>query len=205
MLALRLGCIAALVLVPSLSRGATSQAEPDTAPLRRPAHRSIEVQALTYAQMLPRHMFGVDAAWVLGTEQFQLRVGAVVAAARPFDIGAYEVTNVMEAGQLDVCAAKQVQRHRIRMCIGGQGGAWQHRWEGQRVEWDVTPWAAGTLESDYRIEVSRRVGILFGVGVTVPVVGPQFQGNDELGRSSPLVFVGPVAGSLTLGAAFRLL
>ena len=90
------------------------------------------------------------------------------------------------------------------MCIGGQGGAMFHRWRDMNEpHHGATPWFAGTLGGDYRYAITERVGVLFGVGVVVPVVGPYFTGRNNDGVASPLIFPGPVAGTLTLGTSIR--
>ena len=69
----------------------------------------------------------------------------------------------------------------------------------------ATPYVAGALKGDYTVSITRMFGLMFGVSVTVPVVGPEFRAQSENGQWSPLVFPGPVTGILTLGASFRLL
>jgi hypothetical protein len=64
---------------------------------------------------------------------------------------------------------------------------------------------AGTLKADYRLGLTDRVGVMFGVGVTVPVVGPSFRGQDQMGRPTPLIIPGPVGGFITLGTSFLIL
>jgi hypothetical protein len=167
-------------------------------------YRAVEVQGLVITQLLPRPGFGVDGAFVLGTSVFQLRLGALLAGSPGFRLGSGKIANILGAGQVDMCVAKNVVQHQIRMCMGGQGGAMAHRWiDFPRPGRDVTPWAAGTLKADYRLALGERFGILGGVGVIVPVVGPSFRASDELGAPSPLILPGPVAGFVSLGTSWR--
>lgn len=169
----------------------------------RPRYQAVDAQALVTTELLPTRFFGLDAAYVVGTENFQLRVGGLVAGARAFRLGTGKVSNAMELGQLDLCAAKRVYRHRIRMCAGGQAGVMQHRWVGiEPPGKKSTPYVAGALKGDYRYAFTRRLGLLVGVGVSIPVVGPSFRGKDAYGRPGPSLIPGPMAGSLRVGASF---
>ena len=168
-----------------------------------PRYQGVDVSALVTTELLPSNMFGIDVAYAVGNETFQARFGAVIAGGRAFDVGAGRVSNAMQAAQLDLCAAKGVVRHRIRMCVGGQAGAMQHRWLDVNPGRKLTPYAAGTLRGDYRYSFTPRVGLLFGVGVSVPMVGPRFIVRDDLGqRSGQQILPGPIAGTMTLGASF---
>lgn len=170
---------------------------------RRPEHQAIEIQPLVIAELLPKPTFGVDIAYSVGTETFQARIGAIFAGSPAFALGPGSVANVMQFGQLDLCAAKGVFQHRIRMCVGGQAGAWQHIWRGfSNPGRTLSPWVAGTLRGDYLYSFTERFGLMFGVGVSVPVVGPSFRGVDDYGVRSPVIIPGPVAGSLSVGTSF---
>lgn len=179
-------------------------ATPSPMPARRVMHQ-VEVQGVAAAQLLPNTYFGGDAAWVIGGDTFGARFGAQVLGGRGFRLGDGKISNTLAVATLDACGSRQVFRHRVRMCVGGQGGMMVHDWEGyDRPGRKATPWVAGALKGDYRYSVSERIGIMFGVGVTLPVVGPEFRATDARGHMSPLVFPGPVTGMLTLGASFRL-
>ena len=167
-------------------------------------YRAAEVQALVVTQLLPRPGFGVDGAFVLGTEIFQLRLGGLFAGSPGFRLGPGKIANFLGAGQVDMCVAKNVVQHQIRMCMGGQGGGMAHHWiDFTRPGRRVTPWAAGTLKGDYRLALGEHFGILGGVGVIVPVVGPSFRAYDAYGSPSPLILPGPVAGFVSLGTSWR--
>jgi hypothetical protein len=169
----------------------------------RPRYQGIDVSALVSHQLLPTNFFGLEAAYAVGNETFQARLGAVVSGGRAFDVGAGRVSNAMQVGQVDLCAARGVLRHRIRMCAGAQAGAMQHRWLDVRPGRKLTPYAAGVLRGDYRFSFTPRVGLLLGVGVSVPFVGPRFLVRDELGRRPGQdIFPGPIAATMTLGASF---
>jgi hypothetical protein len=60
------------------------------------------------------------------------------------------------------------------------------------------------MKADYQYMVTRRVGVLFGAGVSIPVVGPSFQGRDQYDRPTTLQIPGPIAGHLRLGASIRI-
>jgi hypothetical protein len=167
-------------------------------------YRAVEVQALAIGQVLPRPMFGVDGAFVLGTQVFQLRLGGLLAGSPGFRIGPGKIANLLAGGQVDMCVAKNVVDHQIRMCIGGQGGGMVHRWiDFTRPGRESTPWAAGTLKGDYRLALGEHFGLLGGVGVIVPIVGPSFRAYDAYGSPSPLVIPGPVGGFVSLGTSWR--
>jgi hypothetical protein len=181
----------------------TSPAPP---PLRRKRDRvrALEVQGLAMTQLLPRPGFGGDVAFAFGHPNFQARVGLMVVGVPPFGLGEGTVANALQVGTLDACAAKQVLDHQIRMCMGGQAGAMAHRWQGYaRPGRDLTVWAGGTLKADYQVLVTKRLAIMGGVGMVIPVVGPTFRAYDAYGSPSSLVFPGPIAGFLSLGTAFR--
>ncbi len=155
-------------------------------------------------QLLPHTFFGGEAAYVIGTEGFQARFGAKLSGGRPFALSQGRIGNVLTTGELDLCGAKTVLRHRVRMCVGGEAGVMAHRWIGfDRPGRSATPYAAGGLKGDYRYSVTDKLGILFGVGASVPVLGPQFVGENSAGLST-IIFPGPVTGMLTLGVSFRL-
>jgi hypothetical protein len=181
---------------------ASKAAAPDPEP-RRIKHE-VEVQGVVAAQLLPNTYFGGDAAWVMGGDTFSARFGVQALGGRGFQLGDGKISNTLAVGTLDACGYRQVFLHRVRMCVGGQAGAMVHDWEGyDRPGRRATPWVAGALKGDYRYSVSERLGLMFGVGVTLPLIGPEFRATSANGRESPLVFPGPVTGMLTLGASFR--
>ncbi len=177
---------------------------PRTRQRRADRVRAIEVQGVVMTQLLPRAGFGGDVAYVFGFPGFQVRAGAQIVGVPSFRLGEGEVANVLQAGTLDLCAAKQVLRHQIRMCVGGQGGGMAHRWKGyERPGRKMTAWAAGTLRGDYQLTLTDHFGVIGGVGVVLPVVGPAFRAVDSYGSYSPMVFPGPMAGFISLGTSFR--
>lgn len=196
--------LGATVLTPSVAVASDTSPSPSTKRQRAVPYRAAEVQALAITQLLPRAAFGFDGAFVLGVPAFQVRVGGIVAGSPGFALGAGRIANVLTAGQLDLCVARNVTAHQIRMCVGGQGGGMVHRWIGyERPGRAITPWAAGTLKGDYRLALGEHFGIVGGVGVIVPVVGPSFRAYDKRGVPSPLVFPGPVAAFLSVGTSWR--
>ncbi|MCX4241425.1 hypothetical protein [Paraliomyxa miuraensis] len=155
-------------------------------------------------QVLPRPGFGADAAFVVGHPNFQARVGAMLVGIPPFRLGEGSIANVLQVGTLDLCAAKQVYQHQIRMCMGGQAGGMAHLWKGYaRPGRDATVWAAGTLKGDYQLRLTSRFGVIGGVGMVLPVVGPSFRAFDAHGSPTPMVFPGPAAAYLSLGTTFH--
>jgi hypothetical protein len=170
----------------------------------RRIHHTIEGEGVVATQLLPHAYFGGDAAYVIGNDTFGARFGGLVLGGRPFALGEGKIGNVLAVATLDGCGSRQVFRHRVRMCVGAQGGAMAHHWIGyDRPGRKATPWVAGALRGDYRYSVTERVGVMFGVSVSLPVIGPEFRARDSSGTESPLVFPGPVTGMLTLGATFR--
>lgn len=187
------------VAAPASASKPTGAAHERTGP-----QQSVEVQGVVSSQMLPKTHFGGDAAYVLGNDTFSARFGGQVLGGRPFDLGEGKMGNVLTAATLDGCGARQVFRHRVRICVGAQGGAMIHRWIGfEHPGRKATPWVAGVLRGDYRYLITERIGVMFGVGVTVPVVGPEFRASSGSRASAQVVFPGPVTGMLTLGASFR--
>jgi hypothetical protein len=199
----------AVALVPAWAgaagpSGADGADDPQPTARRGPAYTALEVQGLVTGEMIPKPFFGLDAAFAIGSESFFLRAGGAFAGAPAFKLSLTEVANTLQYGLVDVCAGKSVYRHRIRMCLGGEAGVWRHIWKSsQRAQRDYTPHVAGSLKADYTYEITRRFGVLFGVGVSIPIIGPSFQGRDQFDRPSPLVIPGPVAGSIRLGALYR--
>jgi hypothetical protein len=172
---------------------------------RRRIHHTVEGQGMVATQLLPHAYFGGEGAYVIGSDTFSARFGGHVLAGRPFALAEGKIGNVLAVASLDGCGSRQVFRHRVRMCVGAEGGAMAHRWIGyDRPGRKATPWVAGVLRGDYRYSVTERLGLMFGVAVTLPVVGPEFRARDSYGKESPLVFPGPVTGMLTLGATFRI-
>jgi hypothetical protein len=168
-------------------------------------YRAIDLQGAVMTHLFPHTHFGFDGAFVIGTERFMARFGAQAFGGRAFELGAGKIGNTLVVGTLDACGAKTVLRHRVRICVGGQAGVMAHRWPGfDKPGRRATPYVAGALKGDYTVSLTERFGLMFGVSVAVPVVGPEFRAEDENGRLSPLVFPGPVTGILTLGASFRL-
>ncbi|MEM7151581.1 MAG: hypothetical protein AAF799_02020 [Myxococcota bacterium] len=166
--------------------------------------RSIELQGVGMTQLLPRPSGGGEVAFSFGFPAFQARVGMQVLGVAPFNVGEAKVSNTLGAATLDLCAAKKVLRHQIRMCVGGQGGGMLHRWSNtDRPGRRATPWGAGTLKGDYQLELTDHFGIIGGVGVVMPLLGPTFRGRDANGSPTPQVFPGPMAGFLSLGTTFR--
>ncbi len=171
---------------------------------RRVKH-GVEAQGVVATQVLPHTFFGGEAVYVLGSDSFSARFGGQVISGRAFEIGDGKIGNLLSVFSIDGCGGRQVFRHRIRMCVGSQAGVMSHRWQGfDRPGRKATPWVAGVLRGDYRYSVTERLGLMFGVGVTLPVIGPEFRATDANGHVSPLVFPGPVTGMLTFGATFGL-
>jgi hypothetical protein len=147
---------------------------------------------------------GGDVAFVFGHPNFQARVGVMAVGVPGFRLGEGEVANLLQVGTLDVCAAKRVLHHQVRMCLGGQAGGMAHRWKGfEEPRRPITVWAGVTLKGDYQIFITKRVGIIGGVGMVIPVVGPTFTATNADGSRAPMVFPGPIAGFLSLGTSFR--
>lgn len=174
----------------------------DTSPQarrKRDRVRALETQGVVMTQLLPRAAFGADLAFVFGHPNFQARVGALVLGVPPWQLGEGKIANVLQVGTLDLCAAKQVLRNQIRMCMGGQAGGMAHRWMGyDRPGRNLTVWAAGTLKGDYQLQLTQHLGLIGSVGMVIPLVGPAFQTE-----GSSLVFPGPMAAFLSLGTSFR--
>jgi hypothetical protein len=174
-------------------------------PRRGPDYMAFDAQGIVHTQLLPKPFFGADLAYVLGNTNFNLRLGALLIGSPAFEFGVGKIANALQAAQMDMCAAQVVLRHRIRMCMGAQGGVMQHRWIGyERPGRKLTPWFGGTLKGDYTLSLTKRLGLLFGVGVVVAIVGPEFHAKDASGHPVPLVFPGPVAGDVSLGLTVRL-
>lgn len=174
---------------------------------RRPIipYKAIETQAIMLGQLLPKPSFGFDGAFVFGTATFQFRLGAIVAGSPAFRLGTGKIANALGVVTGDICVARNVYKHQIRMCMGGQTGGMAHKWIGyERPGRRLTGWTAGTLKGDYRLAITERFGVMAGVGVIIPVVGPSFRAYDQFGAATPLVFPGPVAGTITLGTSFRI-
>lgn len=212
---LALATLACVVAAPAPARAATSstpsvvttssaEVQPQPPRRQRPRVRAVELQGLGMTQLLPRPGVGGDVAFVFGHPNFQARVGAMVVGVPAFQLGVGSVANLLQVGTLDVCAAKRVLHHQIRMCMGGQAGGMAHRWKGfENPGRPMTVWAAGTLKGDYQIFLTKRIGIIGGVGMIIPLAGPTFGGTDQYGSRAPVVFPGPIAGFLSLGTSVR--
>jgi hypothetical protein len=195
------GCLGAALA----SWPADVQAEDGTAPAIGKPYKALELQGAIMTHLFPKTQYGFDGAFVIGTERFMGRFGMQVMGGPAFDLGMGKIGNTLVVGIIDACGAKTVLRHRVRICVGGQGGVLAHRWIGYEVPGRAaTPYVAGALKGDYTVSITKVFGLMFGVSVTVPVVGPEFRAQDKSGQWSPLVFPGPVTGILTLGASFRL-
>ncbi len=180
--------------------------ERDAARTRRRGKRftALEIQGIVTREMVPSTFFGVDGALAIGNDHFYFRAGGAVLGAPSFRLASNDVSNVLAYGLADVCAGKTARRHRLRMCVGAEVGGWAHRWSGYGKPGNrYSPHVAGTLKADYRYAFTDTVGLLLGVGVSIPAMGPQFRGRDQFGRPTPLLIPGPVSGSLRLGASFR--
>ncbi|MBC8069105.1 MAG: hypothetical protein IAG13_12290 [Deltaproteobacteria bacterium] len=172
---------------------------------RRIPYQAVDAQGMVVTQLFPRTHFGGDLAYVIGTETFQARFGGQVAGGRAFNLGPGKVGNTLAVFSLDACGAKKVFRHRVRMCMGGQGGMLAHHWHGyDRPGRKATPYVAGVLKGDYSYFIRESFALMFGVGVSIPVVGPTFRARNSNGALSSLVFPGPVTGVVTVGGSFRL-
>jgi len=126
-----------------------------------------------------------------------------VLGAASFRLASNEVSNLLAYGLLDACAGKKTREHRIRMCIGGELGGWKHYWSGYgQADTEHSQHVAGTLKGDYRYAFTRNFGLLLGVGMSIPAVGPQFRGRDSFGRTTPVLVPGPIAGTLRIGGTF---
>lgn len=177
----------------------------DGTPTQRRAYMAVEVQGVAITQLLPHGYFGGDAAFAVGTQGFMVRAGVQAVGGRPFAFGPGRIGNALGVFTLDGCGAKTVYKHRVRMCVGGQAGAMTHRWIGfDRPGRSATPYVAGVLKGDYQVALTRVIGIMLGVGVSMPVVGPEFHAKNAGGTEAPIQFPGPVTGMLTLGMTFRL-
>ncbi len=179
---------------------------PDAGATARKSKRfwAFELQGMLTAEMIPTTFFGGEGAFVVGNDNFFLRVGGAVLGARSFSVGQGEVANTLQYGLADACAGKTRRPHRIRMCVGAEVGAWAHLWTGySRPGHRYSPHVAGALKADYQYQVTDRFGLLFGVGVSVPAIGASFRGTDQQGRPTALLIPGPVAGTARLGVSFR--
>ena len=189
--------VAALVVAHSNDAGAAEG--------RKIPYQAVEAQGLVVGQLFPHPFFGGDLAYTIGSENVQARFGGQAASGRAFNLGPGRIGNTLVVGSLDACGAKKVFRHRVRMCIGGQGGMLAHRWQGyDRPGRKATPYVAGTLKGDYSYWIREHFALMFGVGVSIPVIGPEFRAKDANGHQSSIVFPGPVTGMITLGGTFRL-
>lgn len=200
----------ATVLIPTLASAAEPtdelravEGQPTRARASRGRFFALEANAMVTREMIPTSFMGVDAALAFGNETFALRAGGAVLGAPSFQLGHNEISNLLAYGMLDACASKNVREHRVRMCLGGELGGWKHYWRGygrpDRVE---STHVAGTLKGDYRYRFTRNFGLLLGVGLSIPAVGPQFRGRDPLGRPSPVLVPGPVTGTFRFGGSF---
>lgn len=164
---------------------------------------SLEANAVVTRELVPTTFLGFDAALAFGNDTFALRAGGAVLGAPSFRLAANEVSNLLVYGLLDACAGKKTREHRIRMCLGGELGGWKHYWSGYgQADTEMSQHVAGTLKGDYRYSFNRNFGLLLGVGLSIPAVGPQFRGRDPLGRVTPVLVPGPVAGTLRIGGTF---
>ncbi|MBV1859216.1 MAG: hypothetical protein KUG77_12450 [Nannocystaceae bacterium] len=205
-----------VLCLPSVASAAKPAAEtPTTVPeptvtvqderARRERRRlfSLETNAVVTRELVPTTFLGLDAAIVLGNDTFALRAGGAVLGAASFRLAANEVSNLLVYGLLDACAGKKTRQHRIRMCIGGELGGWKHYWSGYgQADTEGSQHVAGTLKGDYRYAFTRNFGLLLGVGMSIPAVGPQFRGRDPQGRVTPVLVPGPIAGTLRIGGTF---
>ncbi len=164
---------------------------------------SVEANAVVTREMVPTTFLGFDAALAFGNDTFALRAGGALLGAASFRLASNEVSNLLAYGLLDACASKKTREHRIRMCVGGELGGWKHYWTGYgQPDRQSSQHIAGTLKGDYRYAFTRNFGLLLGVGLTIPAVGPQFRGHDPDGRPTPLLVPGPIAGTLRIGGTF---
>jgi hypothetical protein len=199
----RLGVVALPLAIAALVLASADEVRAADGP-RIPYH-AVEAQGLVIGQLFPHAHFGGDLAYTIGTENFQARFGGQAAAGRAFALGSGHIGNTLLVGTLDTCGAKKVYRHRVRMCIGGQGGMLAHRWQGyDRIGRRATPYVAGVLKGDYSYWIRESFALMFGVGVTIPVIGPEFRAKEANGHQSSIVFPGPVTGMITFGGTFRL-
>lgn len=164
---------------------------------------ALEVNGVVTREMVPTSFLGLDAALAFGNRTFALRAGGSVQGAPTFRLYSNQVSNLLTYGLLDACASKNVREHRVRMCLGGELGGWTHFWSGYGdADREYSMHVAGTLKGDYRYAFTRNFGLLLGVGLSIPAVGPQFRGRDDYGRTTPVLVPGPVAGSIRIGASF---
>lgn len=214
--ALRVVALASALAIPTVATAAEPEAASNAsssvdsreervqARRQRERVRAIEIQAVGMTQLLPRPGGGADIAFAFGHPNFQARVGMLVVGVPSFRLGEGDVANALAVGTLDLCAAKGVLNHQIRMCMGGQAGGMVHRWKGYEVPGKAaTPWAAGVLKGDYQLAITDHFGVMGGVGIAIPVIGPVFRARDAFGSPTPQVFPGPMSGFLSLGTTFR--
>lgn len=189
---------------PPASSAVSGDATPQTTRRRHPNRFvALEVNGSVTREMIPSSFLGVDAALAFGNRTFALRAGGSVQGAPSFRLASNKVTNVLAYGLLDACASKNTRQHRVRMCLGGELGGWKHFWSGNgSLDQAQSLHVAGTLKGDYRYAFTRNFGLLLGVGLSVPAVGPQFRGRDSANRPTPLLIPGPIAATLRVGASF---
>jgi len=202
-----------MLALPSVASAAEPAPAADTAPTpsvraERARHKrgrlfSLEANAVVTRELVPTTFLGFDAALAFGNDTFALRAGGAVVGAASFRLASNEVSNLLAYGLLDACAGKKTRAHRIRMCIGGELGGWKHFWSGYgQADTESSQHVAGTLKGDYRYAFTRNFGLLLGVGMSIPAVGPQFRGRDRFGRTTPVLVPGPIAGTLRIGGTF---
>jgi len=159
-----------------------------------------EFDAAVVAKKLPKPMFGIDVAIVVGRPLIHLRFGAVVVGSRPFALGSggEAVGPLLEAPQLQLCVAGHKEIHRVRLCGGFQAGQLHLRWHNVAVPGDRDmPWVAATGGADYAIALGRTLDLHVGVGFVAQIVGTSI----GLRRTE-----GAVLGARTtlVGSMFRL-
>lgn len=135
----------------------------------------LEADSVAFVGTLPNPLIGGDLTISVGRPAVHLRLGAVVAAAKPYRLGAAgRIGTLLETTQLELCAASYLGPHRFRLCGGGQAGVMHLRWEGfEHRGAREMPWVALRGDGDYSLALGHYLDVHAGVGLVVPVVAPE--------------------------------
>jgi len=164
------------------------QRAPEAAPASgRAADRSAPVYGMAQAV----GMLGVAPVPLLGGafgaevglgEPVGLRLGAIMTVNHSMSLGRGQVDVGLLGGRADGCLTAPVDALSIAACGGISAGRWVARGHGYDVDRTTTiPWAAVVGRLEGRVEVTRRVFVVFSVDGYAPFYRPELDVTDARG------------------------
>ncbi len=171
---------------------------------RNSAYVRLEADGIGTPGIWPNPSVGGEVAILAGRPNLHARIGVGAKATPTFTLGDRgKVGTVLEASDIEGCAASHHRVHRVRLCAGLQAGVMHLRWAGFATPGrrDL-PWLAAVGGGTYAIALGRVVDLHAGIGLGMPLVRPRLVTRTR--GAIDVEQAGFVFSTFRLGLGFRL-